>query len=247
MSETQNLDELRDRAASYLREWHRAKGTPRAGAILRDVAECYVAARAQFTASDNDQSPDWKGRSGPYREWVKSVFGAANMGTETRKAIQPNIAYYVSSILRDRLTPDELRDVGLDERSFRERRNDRREGEIEVRKLFDPDTPVEELDTALLTRLVGRVLLRLSEVQRREFLSLLLVLVNTVEKNPKPRSLRESSYLRDKWTDGSAIKAILTSPGWHLYEDESSDEKYLWTTADSTAARELAGQMFPAE
>jgi hypothetical protein len=152
MSETQNLDELRDRAASYLREWRNAwaHNEPRAGAILRDVAECYVDARAQFTASDSDLTPDWKGRSGPYREWVKSVFSLANVEPEVRKSIQPNIAYYVSSILRDRLSTDELRDAGLDERSFRERRNDRREGEIEMRRLFDPDTPVDELDLALL-------------------------------------------------------------------------------------------------
>jgi hypothetical protein len=244
MSETQNLDELRDRAASYLREWRNAwaHNEPRAGAILRDVAECYVDARAQFTASDSDLTPDWKGRSGPYREWVKSVFSLANVEPEVRKSIQPNIAYYVSSILRDRLSTDELRDAGLDERSFRERRNDRREGEIEMRRLFDPDTPVDELDLALLTSLVGRVVLRLTETQRREFLSVLLVLLT--ERHPKPRSLNGSVFLSGRWEDHA--DALSPSALWRAVRG-GVDDDYAWTSADSAAARALAEQMFPSE
>lgn len=93
--------------------------------LLRQIAEILVEARGQFTRPDG--SPDWKGRSHPYRMWVREAFTEAGVLKDDQAAVQAAIRYHVGVVLREVLDEETREEYGLIPRSPKERSQDRRE------------------------------------------------------------------------------------------------------------------------
>lgn len=92
--------------------------------IYRSLAEHLVDARAHFTRSDG--SPDWKGRSYPYRTWLRDVFVEAGIPKDVNATVQAAIRYHVGAVLRERLDEETLADYGLSPKTPKEQSADRR-------------------------------------------------------------------------------------------------------------------------
>lgn len=119
-----DIAEIRRDAVRLLKKYLRAEEgetTP----LLRQIAEVLVEARGTFTRDDG--SPDWKGRTYPYRAWVREVFSDAGVPREDQATVQSAIRYHVGAVLRDHLSPEDLEDYGLIEKTPRERSADRRQ------------------------------------------------------------------------------------------------------------------------
>lgn len=119
------LAACRREAVRLLKRYGRASEEERTP-LLRSIAETLVEARSHFSRADG--SPDWKGRTYPYRVWVRDVFTDAGIPREQQPTIQSAVRYHVGAVLRDRLDDETLADYGLIPRSPRERSADRRAG-----------------------------------------------------------------------------------------------------------------------
>lgn len=93
--------------------------------ILRQVAEVLVEARGHFLRDDG--SPDWSGRTHPYRTWVREIYGIANVPPDSHATIQSAIRYHAGAVLRERLDEETLQAYGLMPQTPRERSFDRRQ------------------------------------------------------------------------------------------------------------------------
>lgn len=93
--------------------------------LLRELAGALVDAREHFQRPDG--SPDWKGRSYPYRVFVREAYTDAGIPKDEQPTVQAAVRYHVGAVLRERLDDDTLADYDLIPRSPRERSQDRRE------------------------------------------------------------------------------------------------------------------------
>lgn len=93
--------------------------------LLRALAEILVGIRERFLREDG--SPDWNGRTHPYRAWVREVYSGANVPADDRATIQSAIRYHVGAVLRERLDEETLGAYGLLAQTPRERSLGRRQ------------------------------------------------------------------------------------------------------------------------
>jgi hypothetical protein len=93
--------------------------------ITRALADTLVEARSHF--ADSDGNTDWRGKTYPYRQWVREIFDDANLRGEDSKRVQSAIRYHVGSSLRARLGEEEAERLGLIPQSPRERSGERRQ------------------------------------------------------------------------------------------------------------------------
>lgn len=109
-----------------VRALKRYRSTPESGrtAVLRKLAETLVEARAHYTRPD--ESTDWKGRSHPYRAFVRDVYDRAGIDRDESPSIQAATRYHIGEVLRSRLSDAELAEYGLQPHTPRERAADRR-------------------------------------------------------------------------------------------------------------------------
>lgn len=92
---------------------------------LRRLAEILVHTRERFLRDDG--TPDWNGRTHPYRAWVREIYSEANIADDDRATIQSAIRYHVGAVLRATLDEDTLQAYGLLPQTPRERSKDRRQ------------------------------------------------------------------------------------------------------------------------
>lgn len=122
---TRSLTKTRSEVVALLKRYERAADEDRTP-LLRTLAERLVDAREHFSRADG--SPDWKGRSYPYRVWVRDVFSDAGTAKNMQATVQSAIRYHVGAVLRDRLDEATLADYDLIPKSPKERSADRRQG-----------------------------------------------------------------------------------------------------------------------
>lgn len=118
-----NLSQVRRTLVRLLKRYLGASEEERTQ-ILRLIAETLVDAREHFGRPDG--SPDWNGRTYPYRTWVRDAFEEAGVSREDVPTVQAAIRYHIGSVLRSRLDEDTLDAYGLIKRSPKERSADRR-------------------------------------------------------------------------------------------------------------------------
>ena len=97
--------------------------------ILRAVAEHLVEAREHFFTADGEI--DYRGRTHAYRRFVGEVFAGANLPPAETRTLQAAARYHVGNILRERLDPETLSDLGLRQASPKERSAEKRASEGE--------------------------------------------------------------------------------------------------------------------
>lgn len=87
--------------------------------LIRDLARTLVDLREHFFTESGD--PDWGARTWEYRQSVRDIYGSANIPHDDAQRIQATTRYHVGNVLRERLSPDQLADLGLGEAAPRER------------------------------------------------------------------------------------------------------------------------------
>lgn len=105
------------RGSAYIRRYTQIKDDQTT--LLRNIAVTMVALRKQNTTSDG--KTDWVGRGAEYRARVKKLFADAGIGAEDEDTIRQAVRYHIGVILRDVMTPDELAEFNLQEKSPVER------------------------------------------------------------------------------------------------------------------------------
>lgn len=101
---------------------------------LRQAADSLVSAREHFFTKDGD--PDWLGRTYAYRTWVREVYSLAGVPSADLATLQAAVRYHAGNIMRDRLSEDELTDLGLRSDSPRERSGQVRDRHSEILSIF---------------------------------------------------------------------------------------------------------------
>ncbi|WGH21376.1 hypothetical protein SEA_EMOTION_27 [Arthrobacter phage Emotion] len=142
---------------------------------LREVATCYVEARAHFYTKEG--RPDWLGRTHAYRSWVRESTGMANVPPDDLATVQAAIRYHSGNVLRERLSEDEVEALGLKPESPRERSVVKREHQTAILSLFgtggaeitDADEIVHmvEIIEATLQRISHESIAAMSSADRR--------------------------------------------------------------------------------
>ena len=148
------LNELQNEAVTALREYQRTRGTE----CLRTVAGAFVSAREHFYTRDG--APDWLGATHAYRQWTREAYDRAGTPEAELSRLQASVRYHVGNLMRERLDPDEVADLGLREASPRERAVEKRERTSETLNLFGGGYPITERDEALTALSVLAVTLR---------------------------------------------------------------------------------------
>lgn len=108
------LAEAKERAIAALRAYKRAPETKH----LRALAEALIDARAHFYTDDG---PDWSGKSHGYRAFVQECYSDASVAPGDRPRIQAAARWHAAKALRERLSAEELTDLGLAEAPPEER------------------------------------------------------------------------------------------------------------------------------
>ena len=122
--------ELQDQIAGLLRAYERAPEADKTE-ILRDAAVAVVKLREQFLTPEG--TPDWRGRSHAYRMAMAEVFSLAALAPgDGRRRLQAALAYHVSIVLHETLDEDTLEDLGLRDKSTRERSVEKRERQAAI-------------------------------------------------------------------------------------------------------------------
>ncbi|GAA1064686.1 hypothetical protein [Streptomyces asiaticus] len=91
------------RGAAYASEYAQIEHKPEM--LVRNIAVVNVALRRQHD--------DMRGRTRAYREDVAQIYRAAGIGPNVVDRMQQAVRYHVGNILRDELSPEELRDLDL--------------------------------------------------------------------------------------------------------------------------------------
>lgn len=118
------LTALKKTAHKLLLDYSRTEAEARTP-LTRELAALLVEARSHFEDAEGDT--DWKGKTYPYRQWVREVFDDAHLTGEESKRVQAAIRYHVGAVLRDRLDPEEQERIGLIPQTPRERSSERRQ------------------------------------------------------------------------------------------------------------------------
>lgn len=79
--------------------------------LIRDLAETLVSLREHFLTHDGH--PDWTGRTGAYRAAVHQIYSDANIPPDEATTLQAAVRYHAGNVLRERLSAQELEDLGI--------------------------------------------------------------------------------------------------------------------------------------
>lgn len=124
------LSVLQDTAVKALRRYLNDGGTD----DLRKVAVCLVDSREHFITTEGE--PDWKGNSNAYRQWSRATYDRAGVPRDRLSSVQAAVRYHVSIVIREKLDPDTLSDLGLLDQSSRQRSAQRHATTYDLAGLF---------------------------------------------------------------------------------------------------------------
>jgi hypothetical protein len=115
--------DLQRAATRELRKAVAAEGADRTH-HLRATADLLVDLRGLHV--DQEGAPDWRGKTFAYRDLVRGIYAAAGLPPESGDTVKTALRYHVGNALRDRLTPEQLDEVGLSALDPRDRQASRR-------------------------------------------------------------------------------------------------------------------------
>lgn len=87
--------------------------------LYRTIANASVDLREHFLTPEGE--PDWAGRSWAYREYVRERYSEAGYSRDDARPVQASVRYHVSVRVRERLTPEQVEDLGLRAEDITER------------------------------------------------------------------------------------------------------------------------------
>ncbi|OZV74756.1 hypothetical protein CA850_29705 [Micromonospora echinospora] len=115
MMATATRDELAAALVRALRALRRGEvSRERKTQLYREAAEATFALREHFdVGKDGKPEPDWSGRSREYREFIRSLYVKTGYDRDDAKTVQTAIRFHVGNLVRDRLSPEVVEDLGL--------------------------------------------------------------------------------------------------------------------------------------
>lgn len=129
--------------------------------LLRETARHFIDARAHFFTREGE--PDWLGRTYAYRAWIREVMSAAHVPGDEVSSLQAAIRYHSGNILRDRLSEEQIDDLGLRKESPKERSVEKRERTSETLNIFSGGPEITDADNILkLCKLTSLALARVN-------------------------------------------------------------------------------------
>lgn len=87
--------------------------------LLRDIAELKIELREHYLTDDGE--PDWAGKTYAYRAATRELYSQAGYAADEAQATQAAIRYHVGNLIRERVSAEELADLGLRDVSPKER------------------------------------------------------------------------------------------------------------------------------
>lgn len=79
--------------------------------LLRAAADLMIELRSQINTADGE--PDWRGSTYEYRMAIGEALGGAGVPYEDRVRFGNSMRYHISNSLRDRLTPEQVAELGM--------------------------------------------------------------------------------------------------------------------------------------
>jgi hypothetical protein len=128
-----SLKAIQARAVEALRTYSTTAEADRTD-YLRQTAVAFIDAREHFFTAEGE--PDWQGRTYAYRQWVRETMGLAAIPADQLPTIQSAVRYHAGNVIRSRLTPEQLTDLGLRADSPRERSVGKRERHSATLSIF---------------------------------------------------------------------------------------------------------------
>ena len=168
-----SLRETQETASALLRRYPAAAPGERTE-ILRAVASTLIEAREHFFTADGEV--DYRGRTYAYRRLVGEIFAGANLPPDEISTVQAAVRYHVGNLLRDRLDPTTISDLGLRAESPKTRSAEKRTAEGEALRVLrggvafttgDEVLEALRLAQALLARVDTDAVRNMPEVPRR--------------------------------------------------------------------------------
>lgn len=83
--------------------------------IFRQIAKAAVDLREHFLTPES--APDWAGRTGAYRDYIRDLYREAGLSAEETNTIQSAVRYHAGNLVRERLSEPDLQDLGLSTQS----------------------------------------------------------------------------------------------------------------------------------
>lgn len=124
---------------------------------LRTAAEALVNLRSLYL--DDDGSPDWGGKTWPYRKTVTEIYDDAGVSAAQRERVRSAIGYHVSALLRERLNEEQLAEIGLRPISARGRSAEKREKQSAMLSVLRGGPVMTTTEEVLQALTAGRALL----------------------------------------------------------------------------------------
>src|SRR4051794_5569154 len=117
------VDEIERRATALLRTYLRTEDPLERTQLLKQFAELIVDLREHFLTDTGE--PDWRGSTYAYKIAIGDLYRRA--GFQDIGTISAAVRYHVGNVLRERLTPEQLEDLGLRSSTPRARSVEKRE------------------------------------------------------------------------------------------------------------------------
>lgn len=133
--ETRPLAELEAQAVAGMHGYLTGEPAERTAAV-KSIADANVAARVHFWGADG--KPDWLGRTHAYRTWVHNTMVEAGVPSDRRHALQSAVRHHLGALLRERLSEDEVAELGISRKSPQERASEARARTQALLALFGP-------------------------------------------------------------------------------------------------------------
>ena len=119
-------------------------------AAMHDAADALVDMRMIYT--NREGQPDLAGSSFEYRQAVSEGLAAAGVSASQRSKVMAALRYHVGNRVRDRFTPEELSEYGLNAHSPHDRQRAEREMLSRIiRTATSPRAEVTDLEEAVKT------------------------------------------------------------------------------------------------
>jgi hypothetical protein len=126
MSEALSIDDLRERAVSYLHTAANAELDHERTDALRALANVLIDLRESIVP-ERTGKPDWLGKSYQYKQFVTQIYSEANVFNSEKSRITASVRHHINEQMHRRYTDKQLVKMGLRPETLSTRRAKRRD------------------------------------------------------------------------------------------------------------------------
>lgn len=196
MAERPGTGTLGQKLVRVLRQLRNAPTPAARTDLLKEVARITVDLR-EFFPTDSGE-PDWSAKTWSYREYIRERYAEAGYTPDEARTTQTAVRYHVSTFVREKLSADELTDLGLNPESFTDRSRDKRAARAAL--LQAAQAPAEGANATAYARNIAGALLVLKSIDTRVLSDL------TARERTRTRAVLEEIHER-----ADALLAVMSA------------------------------------